>query len=90
MRKLVAAMVLHARGKISLADIEDVLDNPRRDFWYSGQLDMAETGLFLREVEYLSEGKLTLCDSGEFISSCSTVVYSLLFILFTLVTLSFN
>jgi len=54
-RKLVAAMVLHARGKISLADIEDVLDNPRRDFWYSGQLDMAETGLFLREVEYLSE-----------------------------------
>ncbi|XP_035826868.1 tRNA pseudouridine synthase-like 1 isoform X2 [Aplysia californica] len=51
-RRLVSAMVLHAKNKITLHDLRDILVNPRNDFPFAGQMSMSEAGLFLQDVEY--------------------------------------
>lgn len=51
-RRVVGAMVLVAKGAIQLSDLQDILDNPRKDFKFSGQMVMSEAGLYLLDVEY--------------------------------------
>ena len=50
-------MVLHAQGKITINDIQDILDNPRRDFHFLSGLNMSEDGLFLQDIHYDAESE---------------------------------
>uniref|UniRef100_A0A0B7AEC8 tRNA pseudouridine synthase n=1 Tax=Arion vulgaris TaxID=1028688 RepID=A0A0B7AEC8_9EUPU len=51
-RRLVGSMVLVARNTISLDDLRDILNNPRKDFRFAGQMTASESGLFLLDVGY--------------------------------------
>ncbi|BFZ23668.1 hypothetical protein BsWGS_26707 [Bradybaena similaris] len=51
-RRLVGAMVLVARNIITLDDLRDILDNPKKEFSFSGQMSASEEGLFLLSVDY--------------------------------------
>ncbi|CAL1542765.1 unnamed protein product [Lymnaea stagnalis] len=51
-RRVVGAMVLVAKGAIQLSDLQDILENPQKDFKFSGQMVMNEAGLYLLDVKY--------------------------------------
>ncbi|GFR97545.1 tRNA pseudouridine synthase [Elysia marginata] len=80
-RRCVGGMILVATDVISLADLQDVLENPRRDFPFTSRLSLSEAGLFLVDVEYqqkdlmfnVDNGKIVNCDqvSRENQKSCS-------------------
>ncbi|CAG5127986.1 unnamed protein product [Candidula unifasciata] len=53
-RRLVGAMVLVAKNAISLSDLQDILENPRKEFPFAGQMSAREDGLFLLDVDYSS------------------------------------
>lgn len=54
-RRCVGGMILVATDVISLADLHDVLDNPRRDFDFTSRLSVPGDGLFLADVMYEPE-----------------------------------
>ncbi|KAK3761879.1 hypothetical protein RRG08_060613 [Elysia crispata] len=54
-RRCVGGMVLVATDVISLTDLQDILDNPRRDFPFTSRLSFSEAGLFLADVDYRQE-----------------------------------
>ncbi|KAH9510275.1 tRNA pseudouridine synthase-like 1 [Bulinus truncatus] len=51
-RRVVGAMVLMATNRITVSDIHDLLDNPKKDFPFSSAMGSPEHGLYLLEVEY--------------------------------------
>ncbi|RUS90266.1 hypothetical protein EGW08_001955, partial [Elysia chlorotica] len=51
-RRCVGGMILAATDVISLADLQEILDNPRREFPFTSRLSFSEAGLFLADVEY--------------------------------------
>ncbi|KAK0061225.1 tRNA pseudouridine synthase-like 1 [Biomphalaria pfeifferi] len=51
-RRVVGAMVLLATNHIKTTDLQDILDNPRTDFSFSGIMGMPDHGLYLVDVEY--------------------------------------
>ena len=50
-------MVMHAQGKIGIHDIQDVLNDPRRDFPFVSGINMSEDGLFLQDIHYNADSK---------------------------------
>ncbi|GFO08113.1 tRNA pseudouridine synthase [Plakobranchus ocellatus] len=62
-RRCVGGMMLVATDAISLADLKNILDNPRRDFPFTSRISFCEDGLFLADVEYPPEAfDMTNCE----------------------------
>ncbi|XP_059138763.1 tRNA pseudouridine synthase-like 1 [Physella acuta] len=51
-RRLVGAMMLVGKGKMTLEVLQDILENPQSNFDLSSQMSVSECGLYLLEVNY--------------------------------------